>query len=188
MKMQAEAQDSEEKEEEKLPDIQHANIKQQKVPMKGRYQSSADKAEDNKSSAWTLLGLGFLGLIFIVLGILGIIPITFGNPYIFYGVMGGIFGLFVVMGFVSMKSAKEYSKQAASEKDEQKEVLEWCKENFKPDEIDGELYMQDVPEEVLYFRRYEKMKQMLMAQFPNMDVAFIEQFIDETVYDMVFSD
>lgn len=180
--------DEEEVKEEDVLKIRHAAIKEERKPSNGRYQSSADKAEDNKSSAWTLLGLGFLGLTFIVLGILGVIPISFGNPYIFYGVMGGIFGLFVVMGFVSMKSAKEYSKQAASEKDEQKEVLDWCKENFKPDVIDGELYMQDVPEEVLYFRRYEKMKQMLMAQFPNMDVAFIEQFIDETVYDMVFSE
>lgn len=188
MKEQAKEQNEEDTKEEEFPDIQRAVPVTRRSEPSVRYQSSADKAEDNKSSAWTLLILGFFGLIFIVLGILGVIPISFGNPYIFYGVMGGIFGLFIVMGFVSMKSAKEYSKQAISEKDKHKEILDWCKENFKPDMIDGELYMQDVPEEVLYFKRFEKMKQMIMEQFPDLDIAFAEQFIDETVYDMVFND
>ena len=186
MKMQSEAVDDKQQVDIKIPEIEHAEPKMKKVPMTGRYQSNAAKAEDNKVSAWTLLLIGFLGLIFIILAIAGIIPISFGNPYVFYGVMGAIFVLFIIMGFVSMKSARVYSEQAVTEKDKQREVLQWCKDNLSADAIDGELYMQDAPEEVLYFKRFEKMKKILSNEFPELDLEFLEQFIDETVYEMVF--
>ena len=43
--------------------------------MANKYMNSADRAEDNRSSAWTLLIVGGAGLLVIILGLLGIIPL-----------------------------------------------------------------------------------------------------------------
>ena len=61
----------------------------------GAYLNSAQKAEDNRSSAWTLLLIGGIGIIIMILGILDLLPFQVGNPYLFYGVMSAIFILFI---------------------------------------------------------------------------------------------
>ena len=51
----------------------------------GIYRNSAERAEDNKSSAWTLLSVGVIGVIALVLVMAGVIPIHFNGitKYIF---------------------------------------------------------------------------------------------------------
>lgn len=150
------------------------------------YQSSAAKAEDNRTSAWTLFLVGTLGIVFLILSFVGIIPLKLGNSYLFYGVMGAVFILFIVMGFVSMRTAKIFAKSAESENSLRDTMEKWCRENLRAEDIDKDLYMQDASEEILYFKRYEKLKEKLNHQFMNLDQGFLDQFIDETVYDMVF--
>lgn len=152
----------------------------------GIYQSSASKAEDNRSSAYTLLIVGTLGIVAIVLLALGVIPLNVGNPYMFYGILSALFILFLVMGGVSMRNAKFFAKKAESENSLRDTMEKWCRENLKSEEIDRELYMQDAAEEVLYFKRYDKIKEKLNRQFMNLDQDFLDRFIDETVYDMVY--
>jgi len=150
------------------------------------YESSASRAEDNRSSAYTLLIVGTLGIVAIILLALGVIPLNVGNPYMFYGIMSALFILFLVMGCVSMRNAKIFAKKAESENSLRDTMENWCRENLKAEEIDRELYMQDAAEEVLYFKRYDKIKEKLNRQFMNLDQNFLDQFIDETVYDMVY--
>lgn len=153
------------------------------------YVNSADQAEENRSSAWTLLVVGSIGLIVVILGIAGIIPFRLGNPYMFYGVMSAIFILFIVMGMLSMKNAKVFAKKAESENSLRDSLLKWCRENLTAQKVNEQLGNTDnVPEEVLYFRRYEMIRKMMNHQFMNLDQGFLENLIDEEVYDMVFSD
>ncbi len=70
------------------------------------YQDSMERASENRSSAWVLLAMGSVGIVVIVLGIAGVIPLRFGNPYLFYGVMAAVFLLFIVAGVVSMKNRR----------------------------------------------------------------------------------
>lgn len=151
------------------------------------YQDSAERAEENRSSAWILLIMGIAGIIVVALGIMGIIPFRLGNSYLTYGVMSAIFLLFIVMGVISLKNAKIFAKKAESESNLQEILLKWCNENFSADAIDGEIDKTDEDtEEILYFKRCEQMKKMLNHQFMNLDQAFLEHFIDEKVYDTVF--
>lgn len=150
------------------------------------YQSSASKAEDNRSSAWTLLIVGSVGLVAIVLLAFDVISLNIGNPYMFYGVLSALFILFLVMGAMSMRNAKIFEKKAESENSLRDTMEKWCRENLNAEEIDSELYMQDAAEEVLYFKRYDKIKEKLNRQFMNLDQDFLDQFIDETVYDMIY--
>ena len=153
------------------------------------YEKSEQKAEDNRSSAWTLLVVGGAGLVFLILGMGGVLPFSVGNPYLFYGVMSAVFLLFIVMCVVSMKNARVFEKKAESENTLRETLEKWCRENLDAEEIDKEL--GDVSgdgEEILYFKRYEKLKEKLNHQFMNLDQAFLENLIDETIYDMVFGD
>lgn len=152
----------------------------------GLYQDSAERASENRSSAWILLILGILGLIVVVLGATEVLPIHMGNSYLFYGVMGAIFILFVVSGVVSMKNAKFFEKKAESENSLRTTLLEWCRVNLDAAEIDGKIGAQGVSEEVLYFRRFSYIKEKMNHQFVNLDQGFLDRLIDDYVYDSVF--
>ncbi len=150
------------------------------------YQDSSQRADENRSSAWVLLFVGILGLTAVVLGIMGILPLNMGNPYLFYGVMGAIFVLFVVAGVVSMKNAKIFAGKAASENSLRSTMLEWCRQSFDGQEIDKEIGISDDSEEVRYFNRTAYLREKLNHQFVNLDQDFLDQFIDDQVYGMVF--
>ena len=150
------------------------------------YQDSSQRADDNRSSAWILLVIGILGLVLVTLSIAEVIPLKLGNPYLFYGVMIAVFLLFLVTGVMSMRSAKFFAKKAESENSLRSTLLDWCRENLKPDEIDREVSAADTPEEVLYFSRTSYIKEKLNHQFLNLDQDFLDKFVDDHVYEMVF--
>lgn len=152
------------------------------------YQDSSERASDNRSSAWMLLGLGVVGLAVVVLGVAGILPLRMGNPYLFYGVMAAIFILFVVAGIVSMKNAKIFDKKAESENSLRQTLLDWCGENLRAEEIDAEVCGEGVTDEIAYFRRSSYIKDKLNHQFVNLNQGFLDQFIDDYVYDRIFGE
>ena len=151
------------------------------------YQSNSQRADENRSSAWVLLIVGTLGLVAVVLGIMGVLPLKMANPYLFYGVMGAIFVLFLVAGIISMKNAKIFFKKAESENSLKSTMLDWCRLNLNGQEIDQELGSDDDSEEERYFNRMAYLRERLNRQFMNLDQDFLEQFIDDQVYDMVFN-
>lgn len=151
------------------------------------YQDSTERANENRSSGWILLAMGTAGLVATVLGIAGVIPLRISNPYLFYGVMAAVFLLFIVAGVVSMKNAKIFDKKAESENSLRNAMLAWSRENLRAQELDGEIGMAgDESEEALYFKRFECIKAKLNYQFVNLDQSFLEKFIDDSVYDMVY--
>lgn len=157
------------------------------------YQNSSERAEENRSSAWALLVVGLVGIVVVILGIMDIIPLRVGNPYMFYGVLSAIFVLFIVMGFVSMKNAKLFAKKAESENTLKDAMVKWCQENLDGASIDAQVketegeFMEELPQEMLYFKRAQLLKDKFNHQFMNLDQAFLERFIDEEVYDVLFS-
>ena len=72
------------------------------------YKDSEARAEDNLSSAWTLVIVGGIGLVVLVLGFLGIIPIPIygGGKYLFYGVMAALCIIFIFAGIVFENNLK----------------------------------------------------------------------------------
>lgn len=152
------------------------------------YTSNAKKAEDNKSAAYALLGVGVLGIVFVVLGFLDVLPFHPGNRYLLYGVLGAMFALFFVMGCISLKNAKGFEKKAITENTLTDTIKEWCVANLTKDVIDSSFQTAGKSEEELYFYRASFMKKRLNTQFMNLDQAFIESFIDDVLYDLVFGE
>lgn len=163
------------------------------------YRDNAERASENRSSAWVLMAVGGLGIVVLIMGITGVIPLHFSNAYLFYGVMAAVFILFLVAGIVSMKNALIFEKSAESENSVKKALLDWCRQNLRKEELDrqigtdgnasaeeGSAEMES--EEILYFKRFEAIKARLNHQFLNLDQGFLEKLIDDTVYEMVYGD
>ena len=85
---------------------------------------SAERAEENRSSAWTLTLVGGIGLIVIVLNLLNVIhlPIYGFSKYMVSGLMGALFIIFIIAGIISIKKTKTYSTAASVEKDNKAKI------------------------------------------------------------------
>lgn len=151
------------------------------------YQSSEAKAADNRSSAYTLLAVGWIGFAAVLLIFLDVIPFYQNagiTKYIVCGVMGAMFILFIVFGFLSMRDSKQLLVKAKSENSLLTEITRWCSENLNGDAIDTaimeeEEFPDDLTDEEKYFRRTEKIRAMIVDKFMNLDDAFVDDFVDE---------
>lgn len=157
----------------------------EKIPVYHAYQNSAAKAEDNRSSAYTLLFVGVLGFILVLLVFAGVIPLyqnASTTKYLVCGVMGTMFTLFIVFGVVSMRNSRILLIEAESEDSLLSELTKWCEENLDAEQIDAGLFdeeIQELAEEQKYFKRADKMKAVISDKFMNLDEALLEHFVDE---------
>lgn len=156
-----------------------------------RYMDSAERAEENRSSAWTLLIVGSIGLIAIILCLVDVIHLPMGtfNKYMFCGVLGALCIIFLVAGIISVKKTKAYTNAAGVEEEQEKQIIEWCKENEIAQKIDMAITNEfpDLPEEEVYFKRYEGLKYFIFKQFNSISVPFLDHVIDE-IYDSLFEE
>lgn len=146
------------------------------------YRNSAAKAEDNRTSAYTLLFVGILGFVLVVLVFMGVIPLfqnTDTTRYFICGVMGSLFVLFIVFGVVSMRTSRILLVQAQSENSLLSELTKWCEENLSAEQIDSGLFEAEMSEEQKYFKRTDKMKTIINDKFMNLDQGLLEHFVDE---------
>ncbi|MCR5102608.1 MAG: hypothetical protein K6B41_14775 [Butyrivibrio sp.] len=101
------------------------------------YRSNAERAEDNNSSGYMLVIVGIIGIVCMVF-------IFINNPFnmalfnkcLTCGVMGALFVLFTVMGFLSLRSAKFFREKANEDNTLLKEITKWCEENLDAEKID----------------------------------------------------
>lgn len=151
------------------------------------YQNKAEQAAENRSSAWTLLIVGGLGLVALALLLAGVLPLRLqgSNRFLIGGIMGVLFVIFIVMGFVSLKNSRQYAREADSENSLKGTMEKWCRENLDGAKVDAGLQLSDLPEEEWYFRRAALLKAVLNRQFVNLDQDFLDHFVDD-MYDTIF--
>ena len=151
------------------------------------YVNNDEKAEDNKASAYTLLLVGGVGLTFIILMFLEVLPIrlTVSSKYMICGVMGVMFILFIVMGLVSLRNSKILKIKAKKENNLTREIKRWCRDSFVKEEVDEKLGVHALPEELKYFQRFDYMKKTIKNQFMNLDEAYLDRLIEE-IYPEIF--
>lgn len=156
----------------------------------GVYVNNAEKAEENRTSAYTLLLVGGIGLIVVILFFFDKLPIYTGmvNKYMISGVMGAMFVLFLVMGAVSMKNSRILAGKARKENNLTLEIRKWCSENISRETVDSSLSIkQEQSEEIKYFARFERIKALIQNQFMNLDEGYLDRLIDE-MYPEIFED
>ena len=157
-------------------------LTEEQPPTYRTYQHSAERAEDNRSSAYTLFLAGILGFacdILVFTGIIPVFPINGTTRYFVCGVMGALFILFIVFGVVSMRDSKILLVQAQSENSLLSELTKWCGENLSAEQIDSGLFEEEMSDEQKYFRRTDRMKEIINDKFMNLDQGLLEHFVDE---------
>ena len=155
------------------------------------YINNDERAEEHRSSAYTLIFVGGIGIVLIGLFFFDVLPFQMVgfSKYMITGVMGVLFILFLVMGIISMKNSQVLAVRASKEGNVTKEIRNWCLNNLSASVIDEELFtadeMLELTDEIKYFRRFEKLKEVLSNQFLNLDEGYLDQLIDE-IYAEIF--
>lgn len=151
------------------------------------YVNNEEKAEDNRTSGYTLLTVGGIGFIAVVLIFFDVINVAAlqSNKYMITGVMGVLFLLFIIMGVISMRNSKIFKKKAGKENNLTIEIKKWCTSNLKEEEIDSLLDLSGEQEELKYFQRFDYVKKAIQKQFVNLDEAYLDRLVEE-VYTEIF--
>lgn len=167
--------------------------KEAEETFRGVYQNYEEKAADNKSSAYTLLGVGVIGMAAIILCFCDVIrlPLNESSRFMVLCILGALFLFFVIMGVVSMKNAGKYAKKAESEKELTKELEKWFIEYVTAEKIDDGLFAEEeanFSEEQKYFKRFDKMKELLSERFLNLNEGYMDRFLDKHYQDIFGGD
>lgn len=152
------------------------------------YQDKKAKAEDFKSSAYTLLLVGIIGVIALILMEAGVLPFRLvgSGRLITYGVMGIMFIIFIVMGISSLKSSKKYEKEATEEEDLTDKIKTWAKEHITAESIRERVWFEDgTPDEMKYFKYFEEIKAAVTQEFGELNVSYLEAVCEE-LYSEIF--
>ncbi len=146
--------------------------------------------EEMKSSAYTFLMVGALGILALVLVGLDIIPLHMASymKIIMAIVMGGLFLFFLIIGAKSYQKMKILAKDAKKEETDTQEILTWFLNKEDADSIDASIpHIETTENEQLYFYRYEYIKGILSEKYPDFDENYAEALI-EKIYTKLFPD
>lgn len=144
------------------------------------YKTAKEKKSELKSSGIMLLCFGIAGITFMILVILGVVPMNFVgfNAIIAYSVMAIFFGALLISGIMSLVSAKRMGSENEEEDKLMKEVGDWCEENLTKDIIVSKIPGDDSDEQ-LYFERFDYMKEALSNKFPGVGEEFVEYYTEK---------
>ena len=146
-----------------------------------KYVSAASRYEDYRSSGFTFLILGSLGMIFALLNFLDVISL-FGSTFSCV-VLFVMFGIFLALGIFSFVKAGQLKAGADAENKTVEEAKRWMEQNFTKDMLntvtsdDSEEEIQS--EELLYMDRLDQLVARLLAAFPSLNDSLAEQLVDE---------
>lgn len=152
------------------------------------YVKKEDKYDDVRSSAFTMLIVGMLGIIFVILSLTKVINLPFNETtaWLFYSIMSIVFITFAIGGIYSFVKANRLKAEAEVENEKIAEIDAWAKDNLTQDIIDSGLNTNE-KYEILYFSRAEKIKNLLMHQFEDVDEGLID-LLTEGYYTKIYED
>lgn len=150
------------------------------------YVEKNTKYEDMKSTAYSFLLVGAVGILLLILIFAGVIPLQFAAymKYMMAIVMGGMFLIFLIIGLRSYAKLGDLQIQVDLERQNRKDAREWFFTNYSARAVDVSADVSASDElQQKYFLRSSYMKQALQQQFPSYEEAFVdyltEQFYEE---------
>lgn len=143
---------------------------------KKEYVKKADEYRDMKYSGITFIVFGIIGLIYLALCKLEVLPITYNN--VIFVIIVILFVIFVISGIVSIHKAEKIKLLISEEEAKTKEIKEWLDQNLTQDMIDGWLDSQvtDMENDLILTARIKK---MLEKEFDDQSEEYIEMIADE---------
>lgn len=150
------------------------------------YVKKADKYEDMRSSAFTLLGVGTLGALFMVAKFAGLLPFSFGSASLLFDiVMSAIFLFFLITGVSSLKRAKTLKGEIAQEVTATNEITEWFLSEYTASSIDeASTIDESTPEELKYFQRIAYIKNEVNTRLTELDDSYLEDLAENLYHSL----
>lgn len=160
--------------EEQLQDI--IDTKRPREIQPAAYVKKEEQYKELKSSASTFVMVALLGYAIIILNVVDIIHIFAGTlPYI---VMNALLLAFLYIGFSSYVKAKKIQKEIAGENNVTEAINNWLSENVTAEQLE-ELTDPADAAEIRFFQKLEKMKEMITAEFGDLDDSYLDLLVEE---------
>ncbi len=167
--------------EQKGEDTSETNVES---TTKKLYLNGEDKVKDYRSTGYCFTGLGLLGMVAVAIAV----ALEYLSLNITSGAMFVLFLLFFLIGIKSFMSVKSMAKEVEQSDNVIDAINAWCKDNLTQEKIDAMIDMEMDSPEMIYFERFNCIKKLINDKFMNLDQAFLDRFIDETIYEMVFGE
>lgn len=151
------------------------------------YTSQSSRYADYKYTGYLFCITSIVGLIVVTLNLLGVVSLFYASQasaLLIYGVLYGMFIIFLLVGCSSFKSSKKIKELVAKEDDFLKEINQFIEQNISTELFKDEDSTQ--PEEQLYFLRADIIKEKILSQYPDIEETLLDKIVDET-YDKMFS-
>ena len=144
------------------------------------FRKASDRAEDLRSSAYTLIIVGVLGLVAVALLYCGALPIALSGPgkFITTGTMTAIFLLFLIIGIKSFSQLHLLNEEAVREEKKIEEIRKFFFDSYDAETLDREALGDDAGTAGEYFLRSSFMKRILNERFMDLDPSFLEYIVD----------
>lgn len=148
------------------------------------FKSARERYADARSTAFTFLFIGGIGLAASISNITGILHFPLHGFAIY--TMTAVFAIFVFVGLYSMKESKKYLSAIGKEEAQMKAIRKWYRENGVNSAELRALETQSFTEkeEELYLKKYKIIGELLKKQFPDADPTLLDKlasdFCDET--------
>lgn len=159
----------------------------------GTYVSARDKYDERRSSAYSTIFVGAVGMIFMLLQFVGIIDFHFdgGTKILSYTTMTVLFSIFIVIGVVTLFTSRKYKSEITTEEDLIEKLKAFVSEEITAEKIDSQCNFpedsdqSENSEELKYFDRFSVIKSMINERFPNSDETLVDELVDE-YYPLIF--
>lgn len=136
---------------------------------------------ETRSSAYTFIAVGILGIVVALLYVTGIFtPDLIDNMSTFsQTVIALMFVACLIFGLLTFKHSQQLKKDALSENKATDQILSWFKDTYSREEIES--HITDTDENSQYFDRIGIIKQLLTAKFDNLEETYLDDLCD-TIY------
>ena len=140
------------------------------------FKTAKEKYDDLHSSYICLLFVGILGIIYVILDYLKVLPFSFNDNgnFMFYIVMGSLFSIFIIMGIVTLNNAKKVKASINDEENTTDKILAWAKNTLSAEEIDNGIEgIEECVEEEKYLLRVEALNRLIAEAHSIEDEKYV---------------
>lgn len=142
----------------------------------GTYTSKSEEYRDMKFSGITFVIFGILGLVYLLLCKMDIIPIEY-NIVVFIAI-AMLFTVFLIMGVVSFVKSGKIKLQIPEEEVRTEEIMKWMEENLTQKVVDDwkDAEVTEMENDLLVTSH---IRAVLVKKYPEQDVAYLEYLADQ---------
>ena len=153
---------------------------------------SKERAENYKSSAYSLILVGGLGMIFLILCCFSIIDLNLNKSsrILCFTVFLIMFLAFLYIGIRSLVYSKTLTELGNSEDELQDRIEDYFKTNFTCETIDEKAFADEdgyLTDEAKYFNREEVIKAILSEHFTELNGDFLDSET-ERMYNLIYGE